>query len=377
MAEQPEDELNKFNASISHDSLGEIGRENWPDPAKISFHYDQSLEMRKELVANRRSVTPKPYDRLRLLAIAYLNWAVLALELGDPGKSLQYCQPALKYSKEAYEADRTKGYHLREMLSSVYLTMGRASFRLGETSNARRFLQNSLMLRQEWVKASALDDYGKKELGRTLEAFGDMETDARHYQEALDYYQKALTVFKELLQKDPNVPTELQWYRSNVEYRLGTVYQQLNDGKAAQEHFLACAKTREGLFQSDPKNAQRKVELMMVDARLGKHREAAKMAQELVDFAPKHPGKLFAAACGFALCNSAIVPQGQPASADDEALKHSYEEKALATLGQAIQCGYKDVQALQTSPDLGSLRSSDDYKRLINQIPRRQAARDD
>src|SRR5215831_9775330 len=81
MAEQPEDELNRFNASISHDALGEIGRENWPDPVKISFHYDQSLEMRKELVANQRSVTPRPYHRLRVLAIAYLNGAILALEL--------------------------------------------------------------------------------------------------------------------------------------------------------------------------------------------------------------------------------------------------------------------------------------------------------
>jgi serine/threonine-protein kinase len=377
IAEQPEDELNKFNATISHDSLGEIGRENWPNPDKIRFHYDQSLEMRKELVANQRSVTPGPYPRLRLLAIAYLNWAVLALELGDPGKSLQHAQQALKYTKEAYAADKTKDYHYREMLSSVYLTMGKASFRLGETSNARRFLQNSLMLRQEWVKANELDDYAKKELGRTLEAFGDMETESRHYQEALDYYQKALTVFKELLQKDPNVPTELQWYRSNVEYRLGTIYQQLNDGKAAQEHFLACAKTREGLFKSDPKNAQRKVELMLVEARLGKHREAAKMAQELVDFAPQHPGKLFAAACGFALCNSSAVPQGQSANADDEAIKHSYADKALATLGQAIRYGYRDVQALQTSPDLASLRSSDDYKRLISQIPRQQAAKED
>src|SRR5207247_1203682 len=127
------------------------------------------------------------------------------------------------------------------------------------------------------------------------------------YSAALDYYQKAISVFKELLQKDPNVPAELQWYRSNVEYHLGTVNRQLNDEKAAQEYFLACAKTRQVLFQSDPKNTQRKVELMLVNARIGKHREAAKLAQELVDFAPKHPGKLFAAACGFALCSSAIA----------------------------------------------------------------------
>jgi tetratricopeptide (TPR) repeat protein len=187
----------------------------------------------------------------------------------------------------------------------------------------------------------------------------------------LDYYQKALTAFKEVLQKDPNVPTELQWYRSNTDYRLGTVYRQLNDEKAAQDHFLACAKTREALFQSDPKNAQRKVELMLVDARLRKHGEATKLAQELIDFAPKHPGKLLAAASGFALCSAAVVPQGQSASADDETLKHGYFDKAMTTLRQAVQSGYKDARGLQTNPDLDPLRSSDDYKQLVNQIARR------
>jgi len=125
------------------------------------------------------------------------------------------------------------------------------------------------------------------------------------------------------------------------------------------------------LFQSDSKNAQRKVELLLVNARLGKHREAAKFAQELIDFAPKHPGKLLAAASGFALCSSVAVPQGQSASADDEALKRSYADKALATLRQAVQNGYKDVQGLQTNPDLEPLQSSDGYKQLLNQIARR------
>ncbi len=370
MVEQPEEDWNKFNAAISHDALGEIGRENWADPAKIIFHYDQSVAMRKALVAEKKSLKPDHFLRERVLAISYLNGSVLALELGDPAKSLAYAKEARQHTNAALAADATKEYDRRELLSSVFLVLGRASLRLGETSDAQRYLQNSLMLRQEWVKARPLDDYAKKELGRTLDAFGDMETELRHYSAALDYYQKALSIFKELLQKDPNVPVELQWYRSNVEYHLGTVSRQLSDEKAAQEYFLACAKTREALFQSDPKNAQRKVELMLVNARIRKHREAAKFAQEIVDFAPKHPGKLFAAACGFALCSSALAPEERPAAAN-ESLQHSYAQKALATLRQAVFSGYKDVQGLQTSPDLAPLRSSDDYKQLLNQIAKR------
>jgi serine/threonine-protein kinase len=370
MVEGPEIALNKYNATISHDALGEIGRENWADPNKIIFHYNRSLEMRKDLVADVQSDKPNRFLRERVLAISYQNWAALALELGDPAKALECAQAALKHSQAAVAADPSKEYDRRELLSSAYYFLGRASLRLSQPGAARKYFQICLNLRQEWVNSAPLEGYPKQELGRVLDALGDMEMEMHLYPAALEYYQKSLAIFKELLKKGSSVP-EFQWYRANVDYHLGTVYRHLKNESAAQEHFLACEKTREALYQDDKNNSQRKVELLLVYARLGKHREAAKMAQEIVDFAPKHPGKLFSAACGFALCSSGVSLQGKPPSADDEALQRHYSEKALATLRQAVDYGYKDVRGLQASPDLDSLQSLGDYQQFINQVARR------
>jgi tetratricopeptide (TPR) repeat protein len=370
MEEQPQEDWNKFNAAISHEALGEIGRENWADPDKIIFHYNRALEMRKELVAELHSTRPSLFERQMVLAVSYQNWANLALELGDPSKALECAQDALKHSEAAVAADATREYERRQLLSYTYVLMGRASMRLAKPTDAQKYLQKSLALRQEWVNAVPLDDYGKQELGRTLDALGDLETEMGLYSAALDYYQQAHTVFQDLLKRGPNV-TEFHWFLANVEYHLGTVHRLMKNEKAAEKNFLSCAKAREGLLKDDKANAQRKVELMLVYARLGRHQEAAKMAQEIIEFAPRHPGKLFSAACGLALCSSGVVPPGHSASLDEEALGHRYTEKAMETLRLAVANGFKDVQGLQINPDLQSLQSRGDFKQFVTQIAKR------
>jgi hypothetical protein len=173
-----------------------------------------------------------------------------------------------------------------------------------------------------------------------------------------------------LLKRGPNVP-EFHWFLANAEYHLGTVHRLLNNEKAAQEDFLSCARNRETLFKDDKANAQRKVELMLVSARLGKHQEAAKMAQEIIEFAPKHPGKLFSAACGLAICSSAVAPPGQSATEDEQAIEYRYTVQAMDTLRQAAANGFKDVHGLQINPDLKALQSRGDYKQLVSQIAKR------
>ncbi len=244
MAEQPEEDLNRYNATISHDALGEIGRENWADPSKIAFHFNRSLEMRKELVANKQSPKPEMSLRQHALAIAFQNWAVLALELGDPVKALEYAKDYLKQSQTALAADPKNEYARRELISSAYVLIGKASTRIPDSNDGPRYLRNSLLLRQEWIKAIPVDDYGKQELARSLDAMGDLETELGHYADAQDFYQRSLVIFQELQKKAPYVP-EFQWFRANVDYHLGTVYRLQNNEKAAHEHFSSCAETPE------------------------------------------------------------------------------------------------------------------------------------
>jgi hypothetical protein len=144
----------------------------------------------------------------------------------------------------------------------------------------------------------------------------------------------------------------------------------LGDPQAAEKYFASCLKTREVLFKSDDKNLQRKIELMLVQARMGRRKEAAKAAEEVVAFAPKHPGKLFQAACAYAQCISSVsnVRNFSPPSSENRKLQEEYTAKALAVLRQAVAHGFKDRKGLQTAPDLEPLRENKAFQEILVQI---------
>jgi eukaryotic-like serine/threonine-protein kinase len=367
--EYPEEDWNKFNAAISYDYLGEIGREIEPDPAKLFEIYNKALEIRKQLATEVHNPEVTPFKRLRALAVSYVKPAALAMEVGDPARALIYARKALKASEDSLEADPKQVADRFELFSSSYFFLAKAEWHLGMESEARKHLNDCLALRQQWMDSQKLNVEPKRELARAYEALGDLEMEAHHAQAALEAYQKALEIFDGLAQKDRDNP-ELQWYVANVNYHLGVVYQALGNAKAAEGHFTSCLKTRQVLFKSDDKNVQRKIELMLVQARMGYHREAAQAAQEVIAFAPKHPGKLFQAACGLALCTSAAKSEGPPKSPPTKtrAPEPDYADQALAALRQAVASGFIDKVALEASPDLEPLRSFEGYRKFLGQF---------
>jgi serine/threonine-protein kinase len=360
--ENPKDEWAKFDAAISYDNLGEIGRENDPDPDKLFAIYNKALEMRKELASEVTNPELSLFRRRRALAVSYVKPAALAMDVGDPARALIYAQKAMKASEAALEADPKKVADRFELFSSSNLFLARAEWHLGMEAEARKHLNECLKLRQQWMDSQKLNPIPKRELARACEALGDLEMEDHHIQTALVAYQNAFELFEGLVQKERNNP-ELQWYVANVHYHLGVVNLALKNGKAAEEHFSACLKTRQILFKSDNKNVQRKIELLLVQARMGQHQEAAQAAQQVIAFAPEHPGKLFQAACGLALCIS-------PADGSLKTANRDYAERALAALRKAVASGFKDTKALESSPDLEPLRSFEGYQQFLNQIAR-------
>jgi len=369
MTEEPEDDWNKYDAAISHDALGEIGREIDPDPIKVFEHNGKALDLRKDLVAKMHGSSPTPFARRRALAVSYMNLARLALEVGDPLRAQDFGQKAIHESEAAIAVDPTKAYDQRELLSASHLILARATAHLGEEQQARDHLQKCIEVLQEWLKANPQNVYAQQELGRALDALGDFALEQRRFQEAQDHYSKAREVFEALHLKDPN-NQEFEWYLANVNYHLGIVERLLGNKEAEQKSLAACVKTRAMLLKSDPKNIQRRIELMLVQARLGQHEEAGKIAREVCDFAPHHPGKLFEAACAFAQCIPSVVKDRAPAMLTPESQKRQeeYATNAVNALRQAIANGFKDLRGLQTAPDLEPLRENRGFQAILAQL---------
>jgi serine/threonine-protein kinase len=369
MREQPQEDWNKFDAAISYDSLGEIGREIEPDPAKLFGYYTQSLELRKALVAAIQSPKPTPFQRRRALAVSSVKLGNLAMEVGDPKAARDYGQQALEQSRAAAALEPSKAYDRRELISSALVVLGRASSRLGNEAVARKSFVDALKLRQEMVQADALNAYAKQELARVYDTLGDLELENDHASDARAHYLRAQEIFRAIHQKDPSNP-EIRWYLGNLDYHLGTTELLLGHAQAAQERYRTCLETRQALLKSDPNNIERQIELMRIGARLGQRQDAAGTAQKVCQSAPKHAGKLFSAACGFALCLDGFNPQ-KSAQAKTEA--ENYADRAIAVLRQAVQQGYRDVRAIEHAPDLHSLRSDPRFIALVNELRQRHS----
>jgi tetratricopeptide (TPR) repeat protein len=355
MREQPDEDWNKFDAAISYDSLGEVGREIEKEPAHLFDFYGRSLDLRKQLVAAVHSPNPGLFQRRRALAVSYVKLGMLSLEVGDPARAGGYGAQALKESQAAAALDAGKVYDRQELLSSSYLLLGRAGCRLGAEAEARRHYQECAALRRAMVQADPLNTYALQELGRVVDALGDLEVEYGHARAGLASYEEARALFDALCRKDPG-NSEFRWYRANADYHIGNARQLLGEAAAARRHYRECLPVREQLLKDDPKNIQRRIELMLVQARLGDHEAAAKTAAAVCDYAPRHPGKLFSAACGYALCVPAVSTGGDPS------LPQAYGHKALEALRQAMACGFRDGRALDAAPDLEPVRGEKDWK---------------
>jgi tetratricopeptide (TPR) repeat protein len=369
MTEEPEDDCNKFDAAISYDGLGEIGRETEADPAKILEYYGKALDLRKDLVAKMHGSSPTPFVRRRSLVVSYVKLATVAFELGDPRRACDFGQEALRESEAAIALDTTKSYDRSELLSASHFILGRATGHLGDEHLAQDHLQKCVELRQELIRAQPQDVRAKQLLARAFDALGDLALEQRRLGEAQEHYSKALELFDAHLRKDSNNP-ELEWDLANIDYHLGTLEKLLGNKEAEQKSLAACVKTRTTLAKSDPNNIQRRIELMLVQARLGQHEEAAKIASEVCNFAPHHPGKLFWAARAYAQCIPSVAKGRDPAARTPESrkLQEEYASKAVIALRQAVTHGFKDRRGLQTAPDLDPLRENKAFQDVLLQL---------
>jgi serine/threonine-protein kinase len=369
IAQHSDEDRNRLNAAVCYDNLGEMGREVEPDPAVLFDYYRKALELREALVKEAQAQGAVPAESWQLLSVSSVKLGTLCLVMGDSAQAADHAREAVEQANRAAAAAPGDHHARRIICSNALFLLGRASAHTGAIPAARRALEECRRLREELVQAEPLNAKAKQELASTYGARGELERENGQPQAALGDSRKGQDLLVELVRKDPKNP-EMQWYLSNSDYRLGTVYWALGDLVKAAEHFQASRKTREALTKDDPDNPQRQIELLLARARCGRHEEASKLAAAIAAKAPRHPGVLFAVAGGYALCIPAVAQGKAEASLSDaeRSLRNSYADAALKILQQAIECGYHDAMALEHDPDLEPLRANPRYHEILKGV---------
>jgi tetratricopeptide (TPR) repeat protein len=358
--EQPLEDWNRFNAAISYDQLAENGREIEPDPSKLFDYYRRSLALRQELMQRVNTKELPPFRRELALQVSHLKLAALSLEVGDPAGALEEAQQARDgFAKlNASEAGQAT---LVMMLASAHTLVGKAQGRLGQHEQARESYAQAIKLLEPLVQADALDARARQELGRTHDDLGELDLEEGDLAAARAEFSQARATFQALVDQDSETP-EFKWFLAGSLYHLAAVEQAEGGEQAAQELLQQGLALRQRLLENDQNNIQRRIELMLCLARLGRHEEAGAIADEVRAYAPQHPGKLIQAAAGHALCLPSLKEEGKTQE------WQSVLDRAVATVEQALASGYKDLESLSVSEDLKALRGEAAFQALLDRL---------
>jgi hypothetical protein len=153
-------------------------------------------------------------------------------------------------------------------------------------------------------------------------------------------------------------------------YRVAAATHMDGDPKNGQRLFGLCLEIREAQLRDAERRTvggkpdeqavlRARVNLMLVRARVGQHKEAAALGEEVFGKARGNASRLPYLACGFALCGAA---------ADDKDLKAKYLDRAFACLTEAVDHGYANLAFLERDPDLEPARADGRFKDILDRV---------
>jgi len=358
--EEPDNDWAVFDAAISYDSLGEIGRETEADPSKTFHYYREAANLRERLTEQSHQDDPSKFKRVRALAVSNIKLAVLSLEVHDPQRALDYAQRAKAASLDLTKLPKFDQNDAIELPAAASRSIGQAKVSLGEIAAAREAYAAAEAGYREMLKANPLDAYARVELSRTELALGDMELSLGDVTSSLAHYKGAESAFENLIAKDNENP-ELKWYKANAQYAVGRAFTLAGQHNEAKVYFSQCLTTYNALLLSDPANVQRKIEVMLADAQLGHEAETVGYARAVEQYAPRHPGKLLTVAFAYGILASASTAGP---------VRDHYADEAIRILRIALLNGFRDPWTLQHSPELQTVRESDGLADLYEGLSR-------
>jgi hypothetical protein len=146
---------------------------------------------------------------------------------------------------------------------------------------------------------------------------------------------------------------------------VATARLRLGEGEAAGALYRRALSIRQQLAEAAPKNPDRRINLMIAQARCGLRREATQIAEELRQEAPKNPGFLFQIACCYALCVAGSSTADEQAAASRDKESRDFGKTALDALRLAVDAGYRDFSGIEHDPDLDPIRDRADFRQFL------------
>jgi serine/threonine-protein kinase len=263
---------------------------------------------------------------------------------------------------------------LREELAASCNNLGVVLEDLGRLPEAEQLYRQAVALRKQLV----LDfpEVGVYHDGLRLSSLNllDLLKQLDRLADTAPLFRELFWCYHELAERHPG-NVGFRWLASQMLQSLGDVHRATgnwNQARAALEHAV---KYLERVLREQPGHAQARARLpgaylglAEANVQLGRHADAALALDGVTTAAGKDSATWLAAAVQTARCIPVVEQDTGLSPAERQRLAQSYAERAVALLGRAVACGYRDAGALQGHPALAPLRDRTDFQDLIRQL---------
>jgi tetratricopeptide (TPR) repeat protein len=315
--------------------------------------YQRARELFEQLIRENRASNRV----LSLLARTYEGPGDLQLADRQFTEAVQTLQQA-RNIREKLARDNPTNRLYQEYFCAVSCNLAKAQIAAGKAVEAQGTLQQARDALEKLPRTDAQELYTlacvRAQLSK-LVGTGKPTLSAQDQTEHLQYADRAMDALRQAIasgftnlakiKKDPGLDSLRQ--REDFKQLLAALEATLN----VEQEQLARLKRATDL------------------ANKGHHAQAAAEAALLAEAKPASAGLLYDTGCVYALCVAAVQKDAQTAAAEREKLAEDYARRAIALLRRAVQAGFNDLKHLKTGdPDLESLRSREDFQKLVAEL---------
>jgi serine/threonine protein kinase/Tfp pilus assembly protein PilF len=302
---------------------------------------------------------PTVPDYQGLLAVSYNNLGVLYMNCRRFQEAEQVFQESLTLRERLVHAYPKNPGH-RAALASTYNNLCYVYQKTDRLGEAEQTLREVLAVKRVLVQDHPLVTQYAVELGGSQCNMGGLAHLGGHPEASLDWFAQAIATLEAVLTREPRHAKARRFLANAYQYRFHV----LNEVRRYTESLHDSDRILE-ILEGSPGRDDFRLSRAMTLARLQRYVEATAEAEDLLKLGKSDPGWLCQLAQVHALAAAA-------ARATDRPQAEQYAVRAVQLLRQAVDKGYKDVEALKKDADFDVVRQRPDFQELLMELEQSQ-----
>jgi serine/threonine protein kinase len=334
----------------------------------------ESFEKAKEIRERLARADPKNWGAQMGVAASYRDIGLIHHDRGANSEALSWLEAARDIRARVAAANPNMILAQTDLASS-YVDVGGSLAALYPNKKALALAQyqKAVALQEKLIRIDPVSPYLRNDLAGTHFLIGNLHRGDDPAQ-AVKEFEKARALQEELVTAAPGTPA----YRNALGSTLNNLgmallrLKRFDDARAALHQ--AIETQRQAVAQAPQVERYRRSLATrysaLTEVELKANRPAAAVAATLERQKLWPKDAMLQYWVGVDLVSAAaLVGKGKEMpSADEQAERARYADLAMAALRQAVSCGFRDRNRLQTDRDLDPLRSRDDFRKLLTDL---------